>query len=84
VAVHWPDGTQSKIANTVLRGACRCAICINEFTGEQKLRPKDISPDIRATEIKPLGHYALHISWSDGHSVGIFPYDQLRALAASD
>jgi DUF971 family protein len=30
-----------------------------------------------------VGRYALGITWSDGHSTGIFSYDYLRRLDTS-
>ena len=65
-----------------LRGACRCAHCINEMTGEQVLRPEDIREDITPKNINPLGNYAVTISWSDGHS-SIFPYEMFEKINAS-
>jgi DUF971 family protein len=31
-------------------------------------------------EVKPVGRYALNISWNDGHSSGIYSWDYLREM----
>ncbi len=59
-----------------LRGACRCAHCVNEFTGEQQLDPATIPADIEPKQIEPMGNYAVSIGWSDGHD-SIYPYEAL-------
>ena len=78
VILSWADGTIWKIKNRDLRLSCRCALCVNEMTGEKTLREKDIPSDIAAKEIIPLGNYALGITWSDGHSSGIYPYESIK------
>ena len=78
-----PSGETFTIGSTALRLACRCAHCINELTGEQVLRPGDVSEDIEPEVINPLGNYAVTISWSDGHS-SIFPYEMLAKEMSSN
>ena len=75
------SGESFSITPKMLRGACRCAHCINEMTGEKVLRPEDINNDIKPENISPLGNYAVTISWSDGHS-SIFPYEMLEKIVA--
>lgn len=38
----------------------------DEWTGEQKLQYADVSEDIQPEEIKPMGNYAVTITWPDG------------------
>lgn len=56
-----------------LRRQCRCAKCIDEWTGDQVLRPEDVPESIRPVEMAPVGNYALQVLWTDGHQ-SIFPY----------
>lgn len=81
-AVHfnWPDGKKLSVRNMDLRASCRCAVCIDELTGEQRLKREQIPADIHAKEITPLGNYAIGIKWSDGHSSGIYPYEGIEEL----
>jgi len=73
----YPDGRIVEIPPAELRFACRCAQCVSESTGERLIRREDIDPDIFPTNIKPVGNYAAHVEWSDGHRSSIYPYDYL-------
>ncbi|TVQ23341.1 MAG: DUF971 domain-containing protein [Spirochaetaceae bacterium] len=81
VTLQWPDGTIDRVPNTDLRAACGCAVCVDEFTGEPKLDPSTIPPDIKANALDRVGNYAVSVEWSDGHTTGFFPYDRIRQLA---
>ncbi|HPO14362.1 MAG TPA: P-loop NTPase [Candidatus Hydrogenedentes bacterium] len=81
IVVRWPDGTQIRIANRTLRLSCPCAMCVSEYTGEALLDPQSVPEDIRAEEIEPLGNYAIAITWSDGHSSGIFSWEHLKKIS---
>ncbi|MGC9053350.1 MAG: P-loop NTPase [Candidatus Hydrogenedens sp.] len=79
--IDWKDGTFSEISLDVLRRACRCAYCVDELTGEPLLKPEEIPEDIKIEQIQTLGHYAISIFWSDGHTSSIYPWDFLKSLA---
>jgi len=81
ILVAWPDGTETRIANRVLRLSCQCALCVNEFTGEPMLDEASVAEDIRVEAIEPLGNYAVGITWSDKHSSGIFSWEHFRQLS---
>ncbi len=83
VSVLWPDGEESRIPNRLLRAACQCALCVDEMTGIKTLDPSTIPDDIQALEVSRLGNYAIGVTWSDGHSSGIFPWELLRRVAAA-
>jgi len=78
--LKWPDGKEVIVSNRDLRLSCRCALCVNELTGEQILRAENIKPDIQPKEITPLGNYAVGITWNDGHASGIYPYKSIRKM----
>jgi len=80
--IRWSDGPVSRYPFPELRQACPCALCVDEMTGELRLDPGQIAPDIRILEVHRVGRYALQFRWSDGHSTGIYPYEKLRAMAA--
>ncbi len=80
--LRWPDGEEIKVKNRDLRLSCRCALCVNEMTGEVLLKEENIKPDIAPTAVTPLGNYAIGINWNDGHTSGIYPYATIRNLAA--
>src|SRR3989338_6227 len=81
VTLAWSDGTQIQVSNRDLRLSCRCAVCINEMTGERILQEKDVRSDIVPQEVIPLGNYAVGITWNDGHASGIYPYRAIKELA---
>ena len=74
--VSWPGGTSSKIPNQVLRGYCPCAGC-QGHGGEITFQPGRNS-ELR--DIKPVGNYALELSWGDSHSSGIYTFEYLWHL----
>ena len=79
VRIAWEDGHESVYRNGDLRFICSCALCVDEVSGVRRVRREQIPPDIRPTGIELVGHYAFHISWSDGHATGIYSYEMLRA-----
>ena len=79
--IVWPGGEESRIPNKTLRVSCHCAMCVDEYDGTALLDPDTIPEDIHIEEISPLGNYALSITWSDGHSSGIYSWDHLRNVA---
>ena len=80
ISLKWPDGERATVSNRAVRLSCRCALCMNELTGELLLRDERIAPDIAPTKITPLGNYALGIDWNDGHTSGIYPYATIRKV----
>jgi ATP-binding protein involved in chromosome partitioning len=83
IQLKFPDGKTLNLDNRDVRLACQCAVCVNEMTGQKTLNPSKIRPDIAPVEITPLGNYAIGISWNDGHSSGIYPYNLLEHLVHS-
>lgn len=57
----------------------RSARSIDEWTGEQKLQYSDVPEDIEPESIRPMGNYAVSITWSDGFDQ-VAPYDQLQLI----
>ena len=85
IRLRWTgSGETIAVSNRLLRANCRCAVCVDEFSGSKKLDPATIPSDIHAQEIKPLGNYALYIRWSDGHHSGFFSYPLIRSLAGGE
>lgn len=78
--IAWP-GTLAVVPALRLRDACPCAECIEEGTGRKVLVTENIPADIRALELRPVGHYAVQIQWSDGHGSGIYTWTTLRRIS---
>jgi ATP-binding protein involved in chromosome partitioning len=81
ISLKFKDGRQIILDNRDVRLACQCAVCVNELTGKKVLNPATVRVDIAPKEIAPLGNYAIGISWNDGHSSGIYPYQMLEQLS---
>jgi ATP-binding protein involved in chromosome partitioning len=80
IKLIWNDGHQSVFIARPLRLSCPCAACVEEMTGRAILRPETVPPDVHPTAIQLVGRYGIQISWSDGHSTGIYTFEQLRML----
>jgi DUF971 family protein len=80
IRIVWADGHVSEYPNLELRYACSCALCVDEWSGNRRVRREDLPDDIRPTGIQLVGNYAVQIPWSDGHATGIYTYDHLRAI----
>ena len=83
-AVRWQDGHDQDINVRDLRLACRCAACVDEMSGRAVLDPATVSLSIVPTRIWSLGNYAIGVSFSDGHSSGIYTYGLLRGMLAAE
>jgi len=68
-----------KISPLSLRADCRCAVCVEEFTGKQLLKREDIVSSIRPLSMAPIGRYAMSVDWSDGHK-SLYPFRQIEKL----
>lgn len=83
LAIRWSDGAESLLDVRELRLACGCAVCVDEWSGEERLDPGSVPEDVRPLTIQSVGRYAIQIRWSDGHDSGIYPFRRLRELGAS-
>lgn len=76
--VTWRDGVESAIPFDLLRDHCPCARCTT--TRAAGRQPFKMVLSTKLLGWKRLGNYALHFSWGDSHSDGIFTYEHLRHL----
>jgi DUF971 family protein len=91
VDITWADGHSSHYDFAFLRDECPCATCNDERA--KKVSFGLAGPASSAASILPMfkpkptarsanvvGNYAISIAFSDGHSTGIYSYDQLRTI----
>jgi DUF971 family protein len=85
--IAWNDGKTLDYPFRVLRDACPCATC-REKKRSQAEKPKNVLNILAAeetvplaiTQMRPVGNYAYNITFSDGHSSGLFTIEMLRSL----
>jgi DUF971 family protein len=89
VDISWADGHQSHLDFAYLRDHCPCATCNEEREEKSSLASPGPSqfaplpmfkPKARALSATSVGNYAIQITFSDGHSTGIYSYEHLRSL----
>ena len=84
--IVWSDGRRSVFKGTwgFLREHCPCALCRTEAEKPKPLlmvlKPQEAQPP-RPVSMEPVGRYAYHITWNDGHTSGIYSFEHLLALA---
>lgn len=79
--LDWPQRATSRLAARELRCECRCAACVDEFTGARLLDPRTVPDDVGIQGVRPVGNYALALQFSDGHQTGLFTFEHLWELA---
>ena len=89
VDIAWADGHSSHYEFAYLRENCPCATCNDERAKKEAFARGNPAPSAVLPMYKPkpraqaatqVGNYAIQISFSDGHSTGIYSYDYLRTL----
>ncbi len=81
IILQWEGGKETSFSSRYLRSMCPCASCVNENTGQRMITIDAIPPDIKVLKISPVGRYAIHFEWSDGHGSGLYPFDLLLKLS---
>lgn len=84
LGIQWSDGHKGVYPVRYLRQHCPCAACVDEWTGERRLKAEDVPLLIILQDIESVGRYALQFKWSDGHDTGIYSYSLLRKLCQCD
>ena len=80
--IRWDDQSISIIPLYNLRKECPCATCGAEREEQSSSYiPVYNQEQLQVKKIKPLGHYAISITWQDGHSTGVYEYNYLIQLS---
>jgi DUF971 family protein len=80
--IQWSDGKSILYDPIQLRQHCPCATCNSErsrATAEGKV-PQASGVPVTISAMEPTGNYAYKITFSDGHSTGLFTLEYLREL----
>ncbi|MFP3905583.1 MAG: DUF971 domain-containing protein [Acidimicrobiales bacterium] len=79
VDIEFIDGHRCTFDLEELRLACPCASCRGARDKGQAPWPTPRSPQpLTITDAELVGAWGLSITWNDGHSTGIYPWDSLR------
>ena len=84
LAISWADGRESRYEVRALRLACRCAQCVDEWSGAETLDAATVAEEVHPLNLASVGRYAIRIHWSDGHDTGIYSFRRLRELDEGD
>lgn len=87
IEIRWSDGIVRTYTPSKIRDACPCATCKEKRKAEES-KPKGLLKVLSAAEtvplaitgMRPVGNYAYNISFSDGHSSGLFTMELLRDI----
>ena len=74
LTITWEDGTTRHYPAALLRVCARDAKSVGSaVNGWAVLAPSGLT----ITAVQPIGNYAVHLSFSDGHDRGIYPWTYL-------
>lgn len=84
--IQWSDGETLEYSVAQLRERCPCATCREKRSAPpppsnqlQVLSMEEAQP-LRVLGMRPVGAYAYHIDFSDGHNTGLYTLEFLREL----
>ena len=80
IVIRWQDGHSSTFGARYLRGRCPCAQCVSETTGQRLVFENHVPPDVAIEAARTVGNYALHFSFTDCHTTGIYSFEYLRRV----
>ena len=81
----FDDGHVCEIAIESMRLACPCATCRSRRDrGEAPWPSPGQSRELRIDDAELVGAWGLSLTWSDGHSTGIYSWDALRQWCGDD
>jgi DUF971 family protein len=86
--IIWSDTHASHYDFAYLRDVCPCALCNDEREKRSRVVGSGsggavlpmFKPKVTAKAARPVGHYAIQIDFSDGHTTGIFSFEHLREI----
>ena len=84
ITLRWPDGHVSIIPARELRLRCRCAQCVEEWSGKPLVDASQIPDNLRAKMIRLVGQYGMSVEWSQSPCANIYNFRDLRAMCPCD
>lgn len=82
--INWDDQHESRYPFDGLRAVCPCVVCRGGHSHmgqapDPRLVRATPESELSLEEIHAVGAYAIQLTWSDGHSTGIYSWEYLRA-----
>ena len=79
VEIVFDDGKVCRFGLEELRRACPCAGCrTSPDRSDEAAGPSRQPNAVSITDARLVGGYGLGVTWSDGHSTGIYSFVSLR------
>lgn len=79
--IDWGRGRRESASAAALRDACRASHSVRlRIDGWAVPAPDDLT----IVDVRPVGHYAVNLVFSDGHDRGIYPWRYLKEIAAKE
>ena len=77
--IRFDDNTECQLSCEFLRVYSPSAEVRGHGYGQETLQVG--KEDVQITDISPIGHYAVRLTFSDGHNTGLYSWDYLYNLA---
>lgn len=87
LTLRFTDGFETSFGLEELRVNCPCAACrVQREQGRAPWPPVGggalrLVPELAITDAELVGAWGISLTWSDGHSTGIYPWEALRRWA---
>lgn len=81
LTIDWGRGRRVSASATALRDACRSSRSVRLRVDGWAVPAAD---DLTIVDVRPVGHYAINLVFSDGHDRGIYPWGYLKEIAAKE
>ena len=78
--IHFDDGSIFEMPAEYLRVYTQSAEAVGHGPGQETLQVG--KEDVTMTDIRPVGNYAIALTFSDGHDSGIYTWDLLYKLGS--
>lgn len=78
--IHFDDGSIFELPSEYLRVYTQSAEAVGHGPGQDTLQTG--KEDVTITGIRPIGNYAIGLTFSDGHDSGIYSWDLLYKLGS--
>ena len=78
LSIAWDETRTDDLSAAFLRSNCRSS---NAQRARMEGGNHAADADITIADVRPIGLYAVNITFSDGHDRGIYPWAYLRSIA---